>query len=104
MTLPELTAYVRKRLRKGYPAGMLQEELLRQGHPADTVDQSFTPKRQWAGAAEGFGWRQLRDAAGFISLGLLRIRQEHWFHFAIGCIVTGIACLLIRLLYWYENR
>lgn len=104
MTPEALKSYVNKRLKRGYPAGELRHELLRQGYALDAVEQAFSPRRLWHGAAEGFGLRQFQGAAGFLVLGLFRIRIEHYFHFGVGCIVTGIACFLIKLLYLYENR
>jgi hypothetical protein len=104
LPLEALKSFVYKRLKKGYPAGELRHELLRQGYAADEVEQVYTPRRSWNDPTQGFGWRQFQGPAGFVLLGLVWLREEHYFHFAVGCIVTGIACLLIKWLHWYENR
>jgi hypothetical protein len=104
MTPDELKNYVKKRLKKGYPGGELRYELLQQGYAADAIEQAFSPGRQWNDPVEGFGLRQFQGAAGFLVLGLFRLRIDYYYHFAAGCIVTGIACFLIWLVYWYENR
>jgi|GEM_PF-1241764 len=104
MTAEALKSYVHTRLKKGSPAGELRQELLRQGYALDDIEQAFTPRRFWNNDAEGFGWRQFQGPVVFILLGLVRLRIDYYYHFSVGCIVTGIACLLIKWLHWYEQR
>lgn len=104
LPLEALKSNVHKQLKKGYPAGELRHELLRQGYALDEIEQAFVPLRFWNNAAEGFGSRNYGGFGGLIGFGLLQLKPALGIHLVIGCLTTGIACLLIKWLHWYENR
>jgi hypothetical protein len=59
LTPEELKQYVGKRLKKGYPAGELRDELVQQGYTTETIEQAFNPAPTPGDAEKGFGWRSL---------------------------------------------
>lgn len=104
MTTPELTTYVRKRLRRGDPAGALRQKLLLEGYAEEVIEKAFVPRRQWSDPAQGFGKAQLYGSIVLIGLGVLRLTRNNSPEWGIGMMVTGCCCLLVLLLYRYEHR
>jgi len=48
MTPEELTRYIRKKLKKGYPAGELENQLLEKGYAKEAIDEAMNnPQHQW---------------------------------------------------------
>lgn len=99
MTTPELTSFVRKRLKKGYPAGELRSELLRQGYADQVIDEAFTPHRQWSDPTQGFGVQQLWAPAIFVLVVMARLGMQHFWQLGSGTTVT-VVCIVFVYLCW----
>ena len=71
----ELYLYTRKKLRRGYPAGELKNELLDEGYSAEEIDSAFYNSAAPSGHASKINPGQ----------------YPLWFFLAVGLLILGIS-------------
>ena len=101
MLQEELNAYISKRLKKGYPAGELRNELLEQGYAADIIDQAIDQTAAPEAHADRFGWKSVLVSILLIILGISQLNDstnQSRHMIGIGTLITGIVGLVIKLI------
>ncbi|HEX7846432.1 MAG TPA: hypothetical protein VF476_11590 [Chitinophagaceae bacterium] len=93
--LPELAAFIKKKLKSGYPQGELTNDLLKEGYSQDEINQALLATSSEV-TEEGRFPLWLVFSAGLLVLGITLILVDitwltryKWYCFAIGIIGVG---------------